>query len=114
MAVKAKLRANAEKVSFRISLQWPSYIINSVDKTKSSETDRSEISITFCNALIELNFNGKKNDDPSCFLVVKLILKYFETITRERVQNKLNITLGEKPIALLHKAWLRNVNSWFA
>ena len=77
MAVKAKLRANAEKVSFRISLQWPGYIINSVDKTKSSETDRSEISITFCTALIELNFNGKKSDDPSCFLVFMANFKIF-------------------------------------
>ena len=60
MAVKAKVRANAPKVSFRISFQWP--IINSVNKTKSSETNRSEIFITFCTALIELNFNGRKND----------------------------------------------------
>ena len=27
-------RANARKVSFRISLRWPIYSINSVDKTK--------------------------------------------------------------------------------
>ena len=29
-------RANARNVSFRISVQWPIYIINSVDKTKLS------------------------------------------------------------------------------
>ena len=75
MGVKPKLRANARKVSFRISLHWPGYIFNSVDKTKSSETVRSEISITFCTALIELNFNGKKNDDPSCCLVFMANLK---------------------------------------
>ena len=29
-------RANARNVSFRISLRWPIYIVNSVDKTKLS------------------------------------------------------------------------------
>ena len=29
-------RANARNVSFRISLRWPIYIINTVDKTKLS------------------------------------------------------------------------------
>ena len=29
-------RANAQNVSFGISLRWPTYIINSVDKTKLS------------------------------------------------------------------------------
>ena len=29
-------RTNARNVSFRISLRWPIYIINSVDKTKLS------------------------------------------------------------------------------
>ena len=77
MAVKAKLRSNARKVSFRFSLQWPGNIINSVDKTKSSETDRSEISITFCTALIELNCNGKKNNDPSCLRDLLLFFLVF-------------------------------------
>ena len=31
-------RANARNVSFRISLRWLTYIVNSVDKTKLSET----------------------------------------------------------------------------
>ena len=38
-------RANARNVSFRISLQWPIYIVNSVDETKLSlkkELDRME------------------------------------------------------------------------
>ena len=30
----AQRRANARNVSFRFSLRWPIYIINSVDKTK--------------------------------------------------------------------------------
>ena len=29
-------RANAQNVNFRISLRWPIYIINSIDKTKLS------------------------------------------------------------------------------
>ena len=33
---ECKLRANAKKFSFRISLRWPINIINSVDKTKLS------------------------------------------------------------------------------
>ena len=34
-------RTNARNVSFRISLRWPIYIVNSVDKTKLSCTRTS-------------------------------------------------------------------------
>ena len=36
LALRRSERANALNLSFRISLPWPIYIINSVDKTKLS------------------------------------------------------------------------------
>ena len=45
-------RANAENISFRISLRWAIHIINSVDKTKLSSRGYITLLIIFHNSEI--------------------------------------------------------------
>ena len=50
-------RSNARNVSFRISLRWPIYIINSVDKTKlSCNTPTSSIVVGGSSAFFSIGF----------------------------------------------------------